>query len=532
MNCEQVQSLLVAYLDGEVTLSGRALIQAHLSGCTVCQQELTLLSTARSQVRATLQRRAIQAVPPREAWSRLEARLSKMQEIVLPEAAQPSSKKEAWLSRKAPNGNRASNPHKKFGGVFMNKRLIFSAAAGVLVLAVLAVVIARNVIPASASAQQILERASEVQVQQPAAQGIRHIRSEAYDNLEGKSDGQGEDTIVESYSNPANGNFRVVITDKKTGNLLVVFAFDGSNAYNTEGSKSGQPGAELLTVYRNPQNRPSVIGTTFADRISGRSNAALDAEAKSMFDRMCQDPHVELVGKETWDNGHTVYVLRSQQEVKSFAENDPTGLVTLYFDVHTYQLMGSRSSIEKDGKEILISRQQTLLDEILPADSHIAWDLSDLQGINIVDDPNGEHSVFEMLAPNVIPAKALAAKTDSAYLLKTIPDGFSLEISLLPKQLADQPFFYQAGYTNQAGDYFVIRTFTDKPIGDTSWADETYTTASGLVLYFVDQPSITTRGEEFNGGLMQTPSGMTYAIDSTLSREQVKALLEQLVLVK
>jgi anti-sigma factor RsiW len=522
--CGQVQASLVAYLDGEVTPSERTLIQTHLSNCTVCQRELTLLSTARSRVRSMLQRRAVHAVPGRDAWNRLEARLT--------EAEQPSSnaQREAWFSRKARNGNRASNPHKKFGDVSMNKRSLFSVMAGVAVLAILAVFVARNVTPASA--QQILERASEVQSQPSAAKGIRHIRGEAYDNLEGKSDGQGEDTIVESYSDPANGNFRVVITDKKTGNLLVVFAFDGSNAYNTEGSKSGQAGAELLTVYRSPQNRPSVIGTTFADRISGRSNAALDADAKSMFDRMRQDPHVEFIGKETWDNGPTVYVLRSQQEVKSFAKNDPMGLVTLYFDVHTYQLMGSSSSIEKDGKEILISRQQILLDETLPADSNIAWDLSDLQGINIVDDRNGEHSVFETLAPNVIPAEALAAKTNSAYLLKTIPDGFSLEVSVLPKQPANELFFYQAGYINKAGDYFCIRTFTDKPLEDTSWADETYTTASGLVLYFVNQPSITQKGEEFNGGLMQAPNGKTYAIESTLSRDQIKALLEELVLVK
>jgi hypothetical protein len=522
-SCGQVQLSLVAYLDGEVTPSERTLIQAHLSYCTVCQQELSLLSTARSRIRSMLQRRAAHAVPSQEAWSRLEAKVT--------EAELLSSKKEAWFSRKAPNGNRASNPHKKFGGVSMNKRSIFSVMAAVAVLAILAVFVARNVIPASASAQQILERASQVQSQPSAAQGIRHIRSEFFSNLEGKSDGRGEDSIVESYSDPASGNFRVVITDKETGTLLSVFAFDGSNAYNSEGSKSGQSGAALLTVYRSPQNRPSVIGTTFADRISGRSNAALDAEAKSMFDRMRQDPHVELVGKETWDNGHTVYVLRSQQEVKSFAKNDPMGLVTLYFDVNTYQLMGSRVSMEKDGKDLVISRQQILLDEVLPAGS-VAWDLSDLQGINIVDDRNGEHSVFETLAPNVIPAEALAAKTNSAYLLKTVSDGFSLEVSVLPKQPANELFFYQAGYTNKAGDYFRIRTFGDKPLEDTSWADETYTTISGLVLYFVNQPSITTRGEEFNGGLMQAPNGKTYAIESTLSREQIKAFLEELELVK
>jgi len=63
MNCEQVQALLAAYLDGEVTPFERALILAHLSGCTDCQQELDLLSTARNQVRSALQRRASQAAP-------------------------------------------------------------------------------------------------------------------------------------------------------------------------------------------------------------------------------------------------------------------------------------------------------------------------------------------------------------------------------------------------------------------------------------------------------------------------------------
>jgi putative zinc finger protein len=518
-SCGQVQKSLVAYLDGEVTLSERTLIQAHLSNCTVCQQELSLLSTARSRVRSMLQHRTVYAAPSAEAWNRLEARLT--------EAEQPSSKKEAWFTSKAPGVKHASNLHKKFGGVLMNKRSILSVMAGVVVLALLAVFVARNVTPASASAQQILERASEVQSQPSAGQGIRHIRSEVYDNLEGKSDGQGEDTIVESYSDPANGNFRVVITDKETGNLLSVFAFDGSNAYNSGGSKSGQSGIESLTVYRSPQNRPSLIGTRFADRING--NAVMNAEAKNMFDRMRQDTQVELLGQETWKNGHTVYVLRSRQEVKSLAERDPMGLVTLYFDVDTYQLLGSRVSMEKDGKDLVISRQQILLDEILPADSNIAWDLSDLQGISIVDDPNGEHSVPETLAPNVIPAEALAAKTDSAYLLKTVPDGFSLDVSILPKQPANELFFYQAGYTNKAGDYFSIRTFTDEPLEDTSWADEIYTTASGLVLYFVNQPSIDTK---FTGGLMQAPNGMTYAIDSTLPRDTVKAFLEELALVK
>jgi hypothetical protein len=311
--------------------------------------------------------------------------------------------------------------------------------------------------------------------------------------------------------------------------LQAVYAFDGSNAYAMEGVKSAQ---NSLTVYRVPQNRPSLQGTTFSDRINGKLNAALDAQAKNMFDRMRQDPQVELLGKETWKNGQTVYVLRSQQVVKWQDGNEvaqPMGLVTLYFDVKTYQLLGSRVTVEKDGKEIVISRQQIVLDETLPADSPIAWDLSDLQGVNIVDDKNGEHAL-----PEVTSTKALAVRIPSAYLLRTVPDGFSLEVKVLPKQYPNRsgngPFFYEATYTNQAGDYFNIRAFDNKKLEDTSWAFETYTTASGLILYFVNQPSADIR--EFNGGLMQAPNGHTYAIESSLPRATIKTFLEDLVLVK
>jgi hypothetical protein len=520
MNCEQVQSLLLVYLDGEVTPSERALILAHLSGCTVCQQELNLLSTARSQVRATLQRRATSAVPSREAWSRLEARLM--------EDSQPSSKFVAWFSRKAPGADRASNHF--LGGVTMQKRSILSVLAGVLVLVVLSVFVARNATPVSA--RQILDRAYRAQTQVASTQGIEHIRSEIYSNIGAKE--QGLDTIVESYSDPVSGNFRVVTTDKNTGKVLQVYAFDGSNVYNSDSMKDGQQSEDPLTVYHSLQDPTSLMKRKFISVTNQKLNPAQDEESTFMFDKMRQDPQVELVGQETWNDGRTVYVLRSQQEIKLLVENqitNPIGLVTFYFDVDTYQLLGNRVTMEKDGGEVLISSQQILLDEILPADSNIAWDLSDLQGINIVDDPNGEHSVPVKIPSDVIPAEALASKTDSAYLLKTIPDGFSLAISVLPKQPANEPFFYEANYADQTGDHFIIRTF-GKPLEDTSWADETYTTASGLVLHFVVQPGIPENGGEFTSALIEAPNGKTYAIDSTLTRERIKELAEELVLVK
>jgi hypothetical protein len=522
MNCEQTKSLLTAYLDGEVTPSERTLILAHLSDCTVCQQELNLLSTARSQVRATLQRRAIQAVPPREAWSRLETRLM--------EDAQPSSKFVAWFSRKAPGADRA--PNQFLGGVTMQKRWFFSGLAGVIVLLILTVLVAQTTTPVSA--QQILDRAYQAHTQQTVGIGIEHIRSEIYSNIEAKPDGQGLATLVESYSDPVSGNFRVVTTDKASGKVLQVNAFDGSNVYSSDNMQDGQPSTDPLTVYHNVQDPNSLMKQKFMSVMNRKLNPAQDDESKFMFEKMRSDPQVELVGQEPWDNGHTVYVLRSQQEIKLIVNDEmthPMGLVTFYFDVDTYQLLGSRVTMEKDGKEVLTSSQRILLDEILPSDSNIAWNLSDLQGINIVEDPNGEHSLPVKIASSVIPVETLAAKTDSAYLLKTIPDGFSLEVSILPEQPENEQFFYEARYTNQAGDYVIIRAL-GKPLEDTHREDETSTTASGLVLHFVAQPGIPENGGEVTSALVEDPNGKTYAIDSTLPRERIKELAEELVLVK
>jgi hypothetical protein len=46
------------------------------------------------------------------------------------------------------------------------------------------------------------------------------------------------------------------------------------------------------------------------------------------------------------------------------------------------------------------------------------------------------------------------------------------------------------------------------------------------------EPGVTPSGGQFNSALVETPEGLTFAINSTLSRETVKALAEQLVLVR
>jgi hypothetical protein len=539
MNCKQVQALLVAYLDGEVTPSERALIQAHLSGCTVCQQEFNLLFTAREQVHSVLQHRAAHAVPARDAWDRLEAGLT--------EAAQPSSSRfEAWFSRLAPYAGRASI-RKFFGGLTMRKRLIASAFVVVAALSIFVILTARSV--TSVSAQQILDRAYQAQSQQAPSQGIDHNRIETYSNFQALPENQGTDLITESYLDFQTGYFRNVTTDSRTGKVLDAFAFDGSNTYSLGHNPPVTNSSDPLTIYRSPQSRVS----TTDQKLIGTGN---ESNSKIYFDQIRNDPNVQFIGQEKWADGRTVYVLRSEQPVKVIVQQptaptqgnsgqtppmvtpfnpdqasvgQPTGLVTVYFDTTTYKMVGGQTTMEKDGKELLLNSQRVLVDEILPAGSSVAWDLSDVQGITIVDDPNG---VYGDLLPETITPQELAAKTQSGYLLKTIPDGFSLEITAPPKQPANEPYIYIASYRTAANDYFVIQAAGPADVqAMTKEADETYTTASGLVVLFIKDISDPT-GKQYTSAIVEAPDGTAFMVSSTLPRDTVKAWAEDLVPAK
>ena len=201
-------------------------------------------------------------------------------------------------------------------------------------------------------------------------------------------------------------------------------AYNGAYTYSQDYNTSGDSNVPL-TIYRTPQGQ-------VADLKPGDLGDGLNE--KELFDQMRNNPNVQLLGKENWDNGHTVYVLQSQQQVKVLVDGQtehPTGLVTSYFDVDTYKQLGYRMTMEKDGQEILLGSRKTLVDEILPAGTSVAWGLSDLSGITIVDDPERTHGD---LLPEVISEQELAAETSSGYLLKSVPAGFSLEISAPPQQ--------------------------------------------------------------------------------------------------
>ncbi len=132
MKCQEVNKLLIAYLDNEVTPSERTLIQAHLAGCDTCQQELAVLSALQSRVSQFLQVRAAQAVPSPQAWSRLQARLAG-------EARPSPSWLPTWLQRLAPGVGRINQIFE--GGVTMKKGFALTAiAALVIALSVMAFV--------------------------------------------------------------------------------------------------------------------------------------------------------------------------------------------------------------------------------------------------------------------------------------------------------------------------------------------------------------------------------------------------------
>ncbi len=284
---------------------------------------------------------------------------------------------------------------------------------------------------------------------------------------------------------------------------------------------------DLLTVYRVPQTSIANVNLPIKEEVQTH---------EEIFQKMRTDPNTELVGEETWIDGRTVYVLRARQPVKAVVEGStdlPIGWVVSYFDKETYKTVESRATIERDGQEILVYSYRVLVDEVLPAGSNVPWDLSDLQGITIVDDLDGQHVSFQL---KVLSEEELLSKTDSAYLLQDIPEGFNLEITSLPEQPATQPFTYVATYHNEAGDFFVIESIRSEKVKlATEDSSESYTTAGGLKLTFLGKDEDNRKGssdKQFISAIVETPEGAAFIINSTLPRDQVKTLAEQLVPVR
>jgi hypothetical protein len=409
--------------------------------------------------------------------------------------------------------SKSTHQHKEFG---MKKKFVFTALAAVLVFAAVAVFAAKNV--TGVSAKEILDRASAEET--VPTEGILHLKTESYFNVEA-IDGQGTQTTLESYSDLQSNYFRNVTVNSDTGNVIDAFAYDGANTYSRD---YNQQESAPLTVYRTPQGKLAQLKP-----VNGRED---DLKSSEMFVKMREDPNVKFIGEQTWDDGRRIYVLQSQQQMKVMVKKGlerPMGLVTIFFDAETYKQLGYRMTMEKDGKEILLGSQKILGDEVLPANTSVAWDLSDVQGITIVDDPERTHGD---LLPEVISEEQLAAKTKNAYLLKAIPEGYSLEISEPQiKPGSSEPYMYIATY-RKADDYFVIQFgagFEAKAA--IQGTDETYITPNGLVLHFMEGPK-NRSDKSFASALVEAPNNVTFMISSTLPRETVKQWVESLEIVK
>ena len=79
---------------------------------------------------------------------------------------------------------------------------------------------------------------------------------------------------------------------------------------------------------------------------------------------------------------------QSDGQVEDFYRHGQDG-----FQHEDLQLVESQISVRKDGEDILINSVKYLVDEVLPAGSTVAWDLSDLKGISIVEQARSQAGI-------------------------------------------------------------------------------------------------------------------------------------------
>jgi hypothetical protein len=445
-------------------------------------------------------------VPMREARAAAEGRarfLAQARELAPAVSSQPDRRHTGW------NKNFFERIWKT-----MKTKSVLSTLAVVIVLAMVVVFTANNV--SNVSAQQVLDRAASAQSAAEKAQGIWHVQIEDYENpqfLEG--DQPGTKTMIDSYVDIATGHYRD-ITRNAAGKIVSINALDGSFDYwmaPVTGDRSDGP----LTVSRvrlTPEN--SKIGRP-GDYV---------ASTKAVFDQFRSNPRVEMEGKVAWIDGSQAYVLVADnyQTHKPLDGQDGKTLIgrtKMVFNAKTYELLESQTSIIKNGKDIVINSVRFLVNEILPAGSPVTWDLSDLPGVVFVDDTSTQQA--EVL-PVAISEQELASH-DHTYLLKTIPEGFTMEIIAAPNQPTDQPYAYEVIYKNQAGETFDMLAVGIMEPGfvESNFYDGSYKTASGLVLNF--SPSGTS-------AMLTTPDGISFLVSDSISRERLEALVEDVIPTK
>jgi hypothetical protein len=420
------------------------------------------------------------------------------------------------------------------GNPIMRKKLIAPALLAVVVIILVALFIFNPATPVSA--QQILERAASAQSVTMPAQGIWHTIIKIYENPQALAgDRPGVETTDETYSNlvgnqnstsaaPMPTNLYRSVTTDAAGKVLDVAASDGSINYSNFSANAGTSAnvGGPLTIYRTP------ISPDERKKVGSIDPAT---SAKALFDNFRSNPRVELQGKITWSDGSQAYVLvnhneQTQKLADGQVKNTPTGMTKMIFNAQTYQLLESQTSVIKDGQEIVISEVQFLVNEVLPANSQVAWNLSDLKGVSFVDETVAVDPNYTPVSRNL--SEHELATLINAYVLKTIPAGFSLKIIGTPNDPQAQSYNYEINYESPTHANFDMMAVGVMEPGfiEKNFYDGSYKTASGLVINYSQA------GSQGTSGMLTIPDGTSFLLSSSMSREQVQQLAEDLVPAK
>jgi hypothetical protein len=395
----------------------------------------------------------------------------------------------------------------------MKLHIKLSALAAVFVLAAITVTVATRV--TAVSAKQILDRA--IEAQKAPATGILHTRIQVFENHAAVvRASEGDTTINEVYLDLSTGYFRQVTTDP-SGKVSNASAYDGAFQYSTDLKADGSP----ITVLRQPLTDDQ---RTKIDQKQVASYYDPAGTTKDLFDQFRNNPRVRVDDQKTWTDGRKVYVLIDDNYRSQAGSDTPTftGSIRMVFDADTYQLIESQTTVRNDDQDVIIDEIQWLANEVLPTETMVAWDLSDLQGITIVDAPASEEQ--DAVTFGVLTQEELAAHTSNFYLLQPVPAGYEQEIGAVNDQPLDQPYTFEIHYTGPNDETFNLQAVGQMDAGfvESSFYDGSYKSASGLTLYY--SPA----GENGVSGMLVAPDGECFLLWSSLTRDQVQSLVDTL----
>ncbi|HEX7557520.1 MAG TPA: zf-HC2 domain-containing protein [Leptolinea sp.] len=520
MKCRQISKKLSAYLDQELTTGVAKQVEEHLITCEFCRLDLAELRRTRQTAAAALYEMAASAEPSAQAWSSLQSRL-KVGQI------SHKKKEQSWLSRLAPGWKVDINVG--LLGEFVMKQKIAVLLSGVLIFGILGFFLTyKNVTPVSA--KQILEKAYEVQKAANLATGISHIKVERYSNYEAK---EGKDagitSILENYTDYQTGNYRLVEYFSPEMKVRHVDGYDGKFTYSSDYLDRTRKD-ETLVVYRSPQSR---------EKLSVLDDMGPIFSAEETFEAMRMDPKITLESMMSSSDGKKAYVLVAvhTMDKQYFNINGKVSVLEggtsrerMVFDASTYELLETETTVKKDGNEIITNSLVFLTREALPKDARVIWDMTDLKGIKLEDDLDWTKGD---LIPEKITEKELASQTSTAYLLENVPQGFELTITANPNQKKNPYYLYVARYQNAAGDYFNIQSTENEPISQyKDEAQEVFDLKDGMKAFIYNKANDSLTGDVYQMARVKVSENATILINSTLSLEKVKSLLDGLVKVK